>query len=188
MKLVTAWVAAATIAVSAAALAQNQPAVMGTESVRVSATVMAIDLPNRIVTLKGSDGETSVFKVGPEVKNLAQVKVGDVVTSEYTMAVALELNKGGGGIASSTQQSASGAAKAGEKPAGVMKNSTVVVANVTKVDMAKKTVTVKGPSGESVTMVVKDPAVLGQIKVGDQVQAAFTEALMVSVSAPTMKK
>ncbi len=188
MKFVPAWVAAATIIVSAAALAQNQPAVKGAESVRVSATVMAIDLPNRIVTLKAADGETSVLKVGPEVKNLAQVKVGDVVTSQYTMAVALELKKGGSGIASSSQQSASGAAKAGEKPAGVMKNTTVIVANVTHVDTAKKTVTVKGPSGESVTMAVKDPAVLGQVKVGDQVEATFTEALMVSVSPPAMKK
>jgi len=188
MKLVPAWLAAAAIVVSGAAWAQNQPAAMGAESVRVSATVVAIDLPNRMVTLKGSDGETSVIKVGPEVKNLAQVKVGDVVTSEYTMAVALELKKGGSGIASSTQQSASGAAKAGEKPAGVMKNTTVIVANVTKVDTAKKMVTVKGASGESVTMAVRDPAVLSQIKVGDQVEAVFTEALMVSVSPPTAKK
>ncbi len=188
MKLVPAWVAAATIAVSATTMAQTQPAAMGAESVRVSATVMAIDVPNRIVTLKGSDGEVSKLRVGPEVKNLAQVKVGDVVTSEYTMAVALELKKGGSGITSSTEQAASGAAKAGQKPAGVVTNTTVIVANVTKVDTAKKIVTIKGPSGESVTMAVKDPAVLGQIKVGDQVEAAFTEALMISVSAPAAKK
>jgi hypothetical protein len=34
---------------------------------------------------------------------------------------------------------------------------------------------------------VKDPTVLAQVKVGDQIEAVITEAVMVSVSAP-MKK
>ncbi|MEO7853583.1 MAG: hypothetical protein ABIR94_15210, partial [Rubrivivax sp.] len=166
MKLVfavTSMFAAATLFAGATALAQNQPAMMGAESVRISATVMAVDLPNRMLTLKGANGETTVMKVGPEVKNLAQVKAGDVITSEYTQAVALELKKGGSGVTSSTQQSASGAAKAGAKPAGVVSNTTVIVANVTQVDMAKKSITVKGPVGELVTMAVKDPSVLNQV-------------------------
>lgn len=190
MKFSSAMLAAAAIAAGTAAFAQTKPipALMGAESVKATATVVAIDLPNRIVTLKGDNGEVTLFKVGPEVKNLAQVKKGDVVTTEYTQAVALELKKGGGGIASATQQSASGAAKAGAKPAGVMTETTTIVANVTNVDTARKTVTVKGPAGNQVTMAVKDPAVLSQIKVGDQVEAVFTEALMISVTAPTTKK
>jgi Cu/Ag efflux protein CusF len=184
-----ALLAAATLVAGSAALAQTKPmpAVMGAQAVKVSATVEAIDLPNRIVTLKAENGEVTVLKVGPEVKNLAQVKKGDVVTSEYAQAVAIELKKGGGGIASATQQSASGAAKAGQKPAGVMTNTTVLVANVTAVDTAKKMVTVKGPAGNVVTMAVKDPAVLAQVKVGDQVEATFSEALMVSVTVPAAK-
>jgi hypothetical protein len=62
----------------------------------------------------------AVLKVGPEVKNLAQVKVGDVVTSEYIRAVALELKKGGDGMRSSVEQPASAAAGPGQKPAGMV--------------------------------------------------------------------
>ncbi len=190
MKFASVLVVAATLVASTAALAQTPPlpAVMGADAVTVSATVEAIDLPNRIVTLKAKNGEVMLLKVSPEVKNLAQVKVGDVVTTKYAQAVAIELRKGGGGIASATQQSASGAAKAGQKPAGVMTNTTVLVANVIAVDTAKKTVTVKGPAGNVVTMAVRDPAVLAQVKVGDQVEATCTEALMVSVTTPAAKK
>jgi len=189
MKFASVLVVAATLVASTAALAQTPtlPAVMGADAVTVSATVEAIDLPNRIVTLKAKNGEVTLLKVSPEVKNLAQVKVGDVVTTKYAQAVAVELKKGGSGITSATQQAASGAAKAGEKPAGVLTNTTVLVANVTAVDMAKKTVSVKGPAGNVLTMAVKDPAVLAQVMVGDQVEATFTEALMVSVTTPAAK-
>jgi Cu/Ag efflux protein CusF len=190
MKFASVLILATTLSASTLALAQSKPlpAVMGAEAVTVSATVEAIDLPNRIVTLKAQNGEVTLLKVGPEVKNLAQVKVGDVVTTKYAQAVAVELKKGGSGITSVTEQSASGAAKAGQKPAGVMTNTTVLVANVTAVDMAKKTVSVKGPAGNVLTMAVKDPAVLAQVKVGDQVEATYTEAVMVSVTTPPAKK
>jgi Cu/Ag efflux protein CusF len=190
MKFASILVAATALVASAVAVAQTKPApaAMAADAVKVSATVEAIDLPNRIVTLKAKNGEVTLLKVGPEVKNLAQVKVGDVVTTRYAQAVAVALKKGGDGIASATEQSASGAAKAGEKPAGVMTNTTVLVANVIAVNKAKKTVTVKGPAGNVLTLAVKDPAVLAQVKVGDQVEATYTEAVMVSVTTPPAKK
>lgn len=175
----------AALATSAAAIAQDKPlpAALGATAVKVTATVVAIDQAKRVVTLKGEDGAVSQFKVGPEVKNLAQVKVGDRVTSEYIRAVALELKKGDG-IRGSTEQQRSAAAQPGQKPAGGVSTRTVITADVTNVDAKNGTVTLKGPKGNVVDLEVKDPAVLAQVKVGDQVQATITEAVMIAVTPP----
>jgi len=49
-------------------------------TVTKTATVQAIDLDKRVVTLKGEKGNVFDLKVGEEAKNLPQVKVGDRVT------------------------------------------------------------------------------------------------------------
>ena len=189
MKMLPRLLVVAAIVSSFAAVAQTRPApaVMGAASVKVTATVVAIDQANRIVSLKGEDGEVSVFKVGPEVKNLAQVKVGDQVTSEYIRAIALELKPGGSGIRSSTQQQNTAAAAPGQMPAGGVANRIVITANVTKVDAAHNLVSVRGPKGNVFDLQVKDPATLAQIKVGDQVQATITEAVLIAVTPPPGK-
>ncbi len=156
----------------------------GGELVSVSATVQAVDQANRIVTLKGPEGEVFDLKVGPEVKNLPQVKVGDVVVAKYFEAVAIEVKKGGLGIRSAESQTAVSRAEQGQRPAGAVATTTTVVANVLKVDVAKQIVTVQGPNGKSVKVKVKDPAMLQQVKVGEQVEMVITEAFAIGVEAP----
>lgn len=176
--------AAASFTLAAVAQTQPTPAAAGATVVTTTATVEAVDPATRMVTLKAANGETVTFKAGPEVKNLAQVKKGDIVTSKHIRALALELKKGGDGIRSSTEQVAKAGAKPGEKPAGAVADQLVVVADVTKVDTANKLVTLRGPKGNSMDLEVRDPAKLSQIKVGDQVQATYTEAVIVEVSTP----
>lgn len=189
MKLLPRLLVVAAIVSSFSAVAQTTaaPAVLGAASVKVTATVVAIDQANRVVSLKGENGDVSVFKVSPEVKNLAQVKVGDRVTSEYIRAIALELKPGGSGIRSSTQQQSTATAASGQLPAGGVANRIVIMANVTKVDAAHQLVSLRGPKGNVFDLQVKDPATLEQIKVGDQVQATITEAVMVAVTPPAGK-
>ena len=49
----------------------------------VSATVTAVDVPGRLVTLKGPDGKLFTVEAGAEVRNLPQVSVGDRVVVRY---------------------------------------------------------------------------------------------------------
>ena len=49
--------------------------------------VTKIDAATRTVTLKNQDGETSIV-AGPEVKNFAEIKVGDRFDVVYEMAIA----------------------------------------------------------------------------------------------------
>jgi len=65
--------------------------------------------------------------------------------------------------------------------------STVTVrGTVDAVDKEKKTVTLKGPKGRTVTLDVKDPAKLDVIKVGDPVVATYTEAVAFKVQKAGM--
>src|SRR6266404_2849779 len=59
--------------------------------VQVTATVQAIDLEKREVTLKGPLGNVVTFVVDERVKRLGEVKVGDQVTADYYVSLAGEL-------------------------------------------------------------------------------------------------
>jgi hypothetical protein len=64
-------------------------------------------------------------------------------------------------------------------------NTVDVTGSVEAVDVAKRTVTLKGPEGKTRTLKV-DPSVkrLAEVKKGDQVVARHTEALALSVDTP----
>ena len=55
---------------------------------------------------------------------------------------------------------------------------------VDAVDLEKKTVTLKGPKGNTLTLQVKDPKKLEMIKVGDPVVAKYYEALAIELKKP----
>ena len=60
----------------------------------------------------------------------------------------------------------------------------VITAPVRSVDTANRTVTVMAPNNRMLTLDVRDPAVLAQVKVGDTVRATYSEALLISVAPP----
>ena len=188
-KTLIAMAAAASLVVSAGALADKHTSKMleaggAGEVATVTATVQAVDLEKRIVTLKGPEGKVFDVKVGPEARNLPQVKPGDIVVAKYAESVAVELKKGGLGIRSKESQTATSRAPLGAKPAGAVATETTIVANVTKVDPKSNVVTLEGPSGKTVNVKVKDPAIMKEIKVGEQVEMVITEALAIAVEAP----
>ena len=62
----------------------------------------------------------------------------------------------------------------------------MITADVIAVNPATQTVTLKGPR-QTVDLKLRDPEQFSLIKVGDQVEANYTEALAISVE-PAMKK
>jgi ribosomal protein L6P/L9E len=149
-------------------------------SVTVSASVEAIDKATRQVTLKGPKGNLNTVTAGPDVRNFDQIKVGDMVTVRYVEALTLTLKKGGKELRGMTETPVAARAAAGERPAGVVANQTEVTANVIAVDAKTQTVTLKGPK-QTVELRVPDPGQFKLIKVGDQIQAVYTEAVALSV-------
>jgi Cu/Ag efflux protein CusF len=125
--------------------------------------------------------------VGPDVRNLEQVKVGDRVAVRYLEALTLTLKKDGKALPSSTKASDAARAKPGERPGGVVAEQVTVTADVTAVDAKTGIVTLKGPK-QVVDLHVADPEQLKLIKVGDQIEAVYTQALALSVEPAAAKK
>ena len=147
-----------------------------------TATVTAIDLPTRHVTLQRADGSTFLVVAGDEVRNLPQLRVGDAVTITYYDTLALELKKGGTGAPASRTDTVTGSrAEVGQRPGGVATRETVIVADVIAVNPAAQTISLRGPGGR-VDLPVRDPEQFKRIAVGDQVQATFIEAAALSIT------
>ena len=155
-------------------------------TVKVSATVAAVDKATRTVTLKGADGKEWSVVAGADVRNFDQITVGSQVVVGYIEALALELKKGGGAKREAVVEEAAGRAPQGGQPGAAAGRKVTVVADVTALDKAKQTVTLRGPN-RIVDLKVPDAKQFALIAVGDQVQATYTEAVAISVE-PAAKK
>ncbi len=151
----------------------------------VTATVTKIDQTTREVTIKTSDGQEHSFIAGDQVKNLAQVKTGDIITAVYTEELAYQVKSHG--TTGVQGASAVGSAKPGDMPAGVVAKQVTVTVQITAIDPVAPTVTFKGPQGNTKTIKVKDPKKLVGVKVGDMVDITYTESLAVKVEKAPLK-
>ena len=179
-----AWPAAAQTSTATVGIGPGKGKIAKT--VKVVATITAIDMATRDVTLKGPQGYEMTVTAGADVKNFANMRVGDQVAAEYVEAVTLELKKGGGQKVARTVQEEGKGAKSGELPAGIVGRQVTTVADVIAVDQVNKTVTLRGPQ-RTVTLAVSDPEQFKLIAKGDQVEARFTQALAIAIE-PQAKK
>jgi hypothetical protein len=195
MKVKKLLVIAALAMMACPALAQPQTSVevtKGTDKATVTgtttvkATVVAIDPTTRTVTLKDKRGRVVEVQVGEEARNFDQLKIGDVVTTEYRESMSLSLTKASGPRSASErtieQRSAPGA-----KPGGTIGREVTIMADVVAVNPKTETVTLKGPQGNTVEVIVQDPEQMKNIRKGDQVQVVYTEAVAISVTPSTSK-
>lgn len=150
-------------------------------------TVTKIDKKTRTIFFKNNEGE-SKFVAGPEIKNFDQIKKGDRLSVTYELAVAIELIKTkSDGIRSKVETSSEVASKPGEKPTRTITNTTTIIADIVDVDRAKKLVSVKGPSGKITVVTVKNPQLLADVNVGEQVKVIYFDAMAASITAPKKK-
>lgn len=188
--LVTAALALSAAAANAQTVqtrvAAQRGAIGAAELVEVTATIQSIDLETREVVLRTAEGNNLAITAGPEVKRLAELRVGDEVEIQYYESLTLELSKVEGGTASRSEVSTETRAEPSELPGGVKTKQTVLTAKITAVDREGSTVTLVGPKGRSVELEV-DPEIVKNLAVGDLVSAVYTEALAVSVSRAAAK-
>jgi hypothetical protein len=159
----------------------GKPGVVMADVTVLTATVEAVDVAARTVTLKRAGDEPVTVKVDPGVRNLDQVRPGDQVAVEQYDSIALFVRKGGE-PPSVTETTAVKLAPRVDKPAGFVVDTTEITATVEAIDHQARTVTLTGPRGNTRTIKV-DPRVkrLDQVKKGDEVVLRITEALAISV-------
>lgn len=159
---------------------------MATGTATVTAVIIAIDKTNRKLSLKTEQGKTVDMTVGPEARNFEQLKLGDKVTVSYREALTVSLKKGSG-AASMQEKEISERSQPGARPGGVVGREITVVTQVVAVNREAQTITVKGPRGHVVDLMVSDPEQMTNVKKGDRVQAVYTEAVAVSVEPNAVK-
>lgn len=151
-----------------------------------SVTVTNIDRASRFVTLRDEKGVEFTIEAGPEIRNFAQLQVGDTVTVTYQAATALELLPADSGATPGIEtQVDSLRAPKGAKPGADVGQSVSVTSRITALDLATHTVTLTGPDGKQRQVEVTDPtrqARMSQLKVGDLVRMTYVEGVAVQVT------
>jgi len=155
------------------------------ETTTVQAKVIKVDQKTRMLTLRDSDGEEITFRVEDDVKNLPQVRKGDMVTASYRRAIAGRIMKKGEKIQDPVVAGGIVTAQPGEKPAAIGGKLVTITATVTKVDQAKKEITLKGPKGNKVAVEIQDPETMQKVKKGDHIEVTYTESVAISVEKAT---
>jgi hypothetical protein len=146
--------------------------------------VINVDKKTRTITFKNKDGE-SKFVAGPDITNFSQIKKGDHLNVNYELAVAIELIKTKStGIRSKVETESVTKSKAGDNPTEKISNTTTIIADIVGVDRDKKLVSVKGPSGKVTTVLVKNPNLLNDVAVGEQVKVVYSDAMAASITTP----
>ena len=160
------------------------PTEVAAVQITASGTVTAIDTPNRLVTVRNQNNEEVQVHADETVRNFDQIRVGDVVSLDYKRSVAVDIQPAGSAEAGAYIKEDEDVAKLGEKPRAGVSETVTVLAPILAIDTTNNTITVKGPRGNVVELDVVRPehqARLSQLKVGDILRVAFTEAVAVSV-------
>ena len=162
-------------------VARAQKPVTQTDAIEVTAKIEAIDKTSRLVTLKGTEGETETVKCGPEVKRFDELKVGDTVTFRYYESIAYAIRKPGQPSGLPAQAGPSVTRGQGPRPGGTIAQQETATVTVKSVDAKVPSVTVLTADGRTVSFKVEDKKNLKDVKAGDKVEITYTEAVMISV-------
>ena len=171
---------------TATAKAKARPGAEGAIEVgAITATskVSKVDPSNRTVTLTNEAGETNTYKLGRNVRNFDQIKVGDKVKATLLESVAVSVSKsnaapdaGAHGVVAVTPK--------GAMPGVVMAKTRQITAKIVSVDPQARTVTVEGPMGGKPTIKVGPNVNLDELHQGDDVTLRVTDALAIRVEKP----
>jgi hypothetical protein len=180
MALTSAIVGAALLVTASTAGAQSKT-IMG-NAVTTTVTIEAIDQGTRSLTVKDDKGIYETLQVGPEVKRFSELKVGDKITARYYENVVVRIKRPG----EAAVDVLSGAATRGEgkSPAATVAEQRTITVTVTAKDPNTMAATVKGPNGYVYSRRVADKKIFDMLKVGDQLDMTWTNALLISAEPP----
>jgi len=161
----------------------KKPSFESSATITATATVDSVDLKKRTVTFHTPDAELETVEVGDRVKNLKQVKPGDLLTVTYHEYTRLKVYPAGATLPEAAAGAGMASAKEGEKPAAVAGAHVTLTATVVTLDKKTGQVTLKGQNGETRTLTARNKANLKNVEVGDEVVLTREKAVAASVKA-----
>jgi Cu/Ag efflux protein CusF len=149
---------------------------------QLSGTIEQIDAEQGTVTIKPQAGDPVTMALSAKI-DTAMIKEGDQVSAEYYQSLLMEAREPTAQELQNPMQSYEGSTTApqGEEPMGGTLRQVKAVVDIESVDSENKTVTIKGPEGNSMTLPVQDSTMLESLQQGQQRVVTYTEALGISV-------
>ncbi|HUU66524.1 MAG TPA: hypothetical protein VMW57_04480 [Methyloceanibacter sp.] len=165
----------------------------------MTGTVEEIEVPERLITVIGPDGNTVAAIISPDVKDIKEIKLKDTVTIQYTQDLATSVQQS----AEPPQTKEEGMVN--EEEAGMSMNTPTVAEQdwvettpsggegdlttievtdtISAINRQKRLVTFAGTGGKTRTIYI-DPGVPGfdGIEVGDMVVLEVTRAVAVKIT------
>jgi len=163
---------------------QKKPTFKAMKTSTVTAKVKSVDQKTRMVTLVNDDGESTTFKADNRIKNLKQVKPGDVVSATLTETLTARVMDPKEAVPIASQGSSTASAPAGAKPAAYHVEDAYVVSQVVAIDNENMVVTLKGPKGNTYPVKARDKNNVAKLAVGDNIEIHAARALALEVSTP----
>jgi hypothetical protein len=151
------------------------------ESTTVTATIEAIDAGTRTLTVKNADGTYENLVAPAAMTRFPELKVGDKITARYYENVVVRLKKPG---EAAVDMDAAAVTKNAGAPGATAATQRTMTVTVTAKDPKTSAVTVRGPNNYNYSRRVKDKKVFEGLKVGDQLEMTWTDALLISFDPP----
>jgi hypothetical protein len=169
----------------------------GVETMKINATVEAVDVTRRLITVVGPSGASLVLVIGPAVEHVEKIKVREKVTISYQDEVAVAFRKSDappaaaqdGFEANETADMGLNAPTVAEQdwvettPGGATDLTTIEVTDtIAAINHNKRTVTFAGTGGKTRTIRV-GPNFPGfnALEVGDMVVLEITRGVAVDI-------
>lgn len=158
--------------------------------VSLTFSVEAVDSARRAITLKGPEGNSGTYIVGPEVRRFSEIRAGDSLVVQYVVGMRAELRD-------PTPEETATPVKIMESvtrdpssapPAGALSRSVRVVTTVGDVNLERQTMTLKGPRGAMLTVKVEEVAALTGTTHGRPIIATFGEQLVLAIEPGSKNK
>ena len=152
------------------------------EMVQLSGQVVSVNMETREVLVEGPNGNQVTLTAGDEIKNLAAVTPGDIVTAEVARTITLKLLKNSDlevGRVEAVQQGTAPITD-GEGGAIVIDHMITGIADVVSVDPATMTVVLQGAELRR-ALKIADPEQFLLVEVGDQVEIQYLEGAALSL-------
>jgi hypothetical protein len=167
------------VAVTLVPSAWAQKPVVKANTVTETVTITAIDSTTRRVTVRDAKGAEQTISVGPAVQRFNELKVGQQVQVRYYESLIFAVHppkqapKGTTGTIDIVPSSGA--------PGVTAATQLVTTVTVTAVDAKAGSITVRTDDNRIVTRKADNPKNLEGVKVGQQIDITYTEAVVVEV-------
>lgn len=191
--LATAWLLTLPLAAIAqsSAPATKPPIRISIGEIKVQAVVVELDRANRMATLRTAKGHYVTVSVPVEIHNFDQVHVGDELVVQYGSAIAAQIEPASkSGIRELIEPADNNHAQAAESTGIAAARKVTIIAIIRAIDRKAGTATIQGAT-RTVTIAIPASVDVAKLKVGDEVHATFTDAVVVSLeraASSTAKK